>query len=291
MHRLLAAIKHRANLSYILLSATALSCLCIHSMPSKAADVTLSSDISYVNMSKYTQVLLPTSNTIAFALDPQGLSSMTTNSADTDTVTGSAGKIVSRGEVSIVNYSYYPLKAKVSLYITDTGDASLVNTVSGINSDTEKKICLTVTPSSTQTAVSTRSSNLVTGTKSLGYTPSDIQIPVMGTAPSNADNISFVLSGADYDLSKEENNSGDITFKAERDLAGDYGTATFKIGGAINKNADWSRYIGKNADTIKLNAVFSYDTITYSEYSEITNTANSQIKSGTYNMLIDATSK
>lgn len=289
MHRVLAAIKHRANLSCMILSATALSCLCLHSIPSEAADVTLTSDISYVNMSKYTQVLLPTSSTIAFALDPQGLSSMTANSADTDAVSDSAGKIVSRGEVNIVNYSYYPLKARVSLYITDTGDASLVNTTSGINSDTEKKLCLTVTPSSTRTSVFTNNSNLITGTKALGYTASDIQIPVIGTNPFNADKIAFVLSGADYDLSKEENNGGDITFRAERDLAGDYGTATFKIGGAINKNADWSHYIGKNADTIKLNAVFSYDIITNSEYSEITDTANSRIKSGTYNMLVDGT--
>lgn len=269
--------------SCILLSATALSCLCIHNIQSTAAEITLDSDMSYVDMSKYTQVLLPTSSTIAFALDPQGLSSMSSDSVNADSVAASAGRIVSRGEVNIVNYSYYPLKAKVSLYITDTGQSSFVNSSSDIDSDTEQKICLTVTPSSTKTTVLTDSRNIITGT--VGYTASDSQIPVIGSTPSDANSILFVLPGADYDLSKEENKSGDILYNAERDLAGDYGTATFKIGGQINKNADWSQYIGKNAQQIKLNAVFSYETINSDEYSELTDIENNKILPGTYNMI------
>ena len=269
--------------SYVLLSATAFSCLCMNNMSSSAAEITLVSDTSYVDMSKYTQVLLPTSSTIAFALDPQGLSSMSSDSVNTDIVAESAGRIVSNGEVNIVNYSYYPLTAKVSLYVTDTGQSDFIDNSSGVNSGTDNKICLTITPSSTKTEVLADSQNTII--KTIGYTSSDIQIPVTGKTSSAANTVVFALPGADYNLSKDENKSGDITYNAERNLSGDYGTATFKIGGTINKNADWSEYIGKNAKNIKLNAVFSYDTITNEDYSELTNIEDGQILPGTYNMI------
>lgn len=286
MHRTIHCAKFRKLFPCMLISTAVLSGLWAHNLRSTAAEITLVSDMNYVDMSKYTQVLLPTSSTIAFALDPQGLSAMSSDSVDTDSVAASAGTIVSHGEVNIVNYSYYPLTAKVSLYITDTGQANFVDTPSKINSDTEQRICLTVTPSSTKTTVLADSHNTITRT--IGYTASEIQIPITGSTASDASSILFALPGADYDLSKEENKNGDIAFNAERDLAGDYGTATFKIGGLINKNADWSAYIGKNAKSIKLNAVFSYDTITNEDYAELTDMENSRILSGTYNMIRSA---
>lgn len=288
MHQSMNFAKFKKIFPCMLIPAAVLSGLCTHNLRSAAAEITLVSDMSYVDMSKYTQVLLPTSSTIAFALDPQGLSSMSSDSVNTDSVAASAGTIVSPGEVNIVNYSYYPLTAKVSLYITDTGQSSFVDSPADINADTEHKICLTITPSSTKTTVLADSQNVITGT--MGYTASDIQIPVTGSNASAATSILFALPGADYDLSKEENKNGDIAYSAERDLSGGYGTATFKIGGLINKNADWSAYIGKNAKSIKLNAVFSYDTITNDDYAQLTDIENSQILPGTYNM-INSTSK
>ena len=275
-------------ISGLLISATAVSFFNTENIQSKAAEVTLTSDMNYVDMTKYTQVLLPTRSTLAFALDPQGLSSMNGNSTSTDRISASAGKIVSNGEVSIVNYSYYPLEAKVSLYITDTGQANFVDTDTDVDFDTEKNICLTATPSSSKTTITTNSNNVITDTD--GYTASDQNIAITGNAPESASSIVFALSGADYNLDKSSDSDGNIAYSAERDLIGDYDVATFKIGGAINTQADWSSYIGRNAKSIKLNAVFSYKIITNEKYTYLTDSQSSHIQPGTYNVIADTDS-
>lgn len=281
MHQINGNIK--TIISYLLVSTTAVSLFCVKDIQSEAAEVTLTSDTSYVDMTKYTQVLLPTSGTLAFALDPQGLSHMSGNSTDTDRLSASAGKIVSNGEVSVVNYSYYPLEAKVSFYITDTGQSNFMDTTDDIDFDTEKNMCLTVTPSSTKTTIKTNSNNIITDTD--GYTASNQDIAITGNTPASANSIVFALSGADYNLDKSSDSDGNIAYSAERNLVGDYDVATFKIGGFINTQADWSSYIGRNAKTIKLNAVFSYNIITNEEYTYLTDSQSSHIQPGTYNMV------
>lgn len=286
MHQINGHIK--TIVSYLLISSTALSFFGAKSIQSNAAEVTLTSDTNYVDMTKYTQVLLPTRSTLAFALDPQGLSAMSGNSTSTDRVSASAGKIVSNGEVSIVNYSYYPLEAKVSFYITDTGQSNFMNTAANIDLDTEKNICLTATPSSTKTTVTTNNNNTIIDTD--GYTASDLDIAITGNTPESANSIVFALSGADYNLDKSSDSDGNIAYSAERNLIGDYDVATFKIGGFINTQADWSSYIGRNSKSITLNAVFSYNIITNEEYTYLTDSQSSHIQPGTYNMLTDADS-
>lgn len=270
--------------SYLFIPITVVSFFGAENMQSKAAEITLTSDTNYVDMTKYTQVLLPTHNTLAFTLDPQGLSSMSGNNANSDSIMTSAGKIVSDGEASIVNYSYYPIVAKVSFYITDNGQSNFLDTAADIDFDTTKNIYLTVTPSSTKTTVTTNN-NVITDTD--GYTPSEQNIAITGNSPYNVNSIMFVLAGADYNLNKSSDSDGNITYSAKRNITGDYDVATFKIGGLINSNADWSSYIGKNAKSIKLNAVFSYKIITNEEYVYLTENQNSHIQSGTYNMLMD----
>lgn len=286
MHKINVHIK--TIISYLLISTTAVSFFCAKNIQSEAAEVTLTSDTNYVDMTKYTQVLLPTRKTLAFALDPQGLSTMSDSRTSTDRTSASAGRIVSNGEVSIVNYSYYPLEAKVSFYITDTGKSNFLDTAADIDFDTEKNICLTVTPSSTKTTVTTNSNNAITDTD--GYTASDQNIAITGSTSASANSIVFALSGADYNLDKSSDSDGNIAYSAERDLIGDYDVATFKIGGFINTQADWSSYIGRNAKSIKLNAVFSYNIITNEEYTYLTDSQSSHIQPGTYNMLADADS-
>lgn len=257
------------------------------SIPVSAADTTITGDgeMNYVDMSKFQQVLLPTAGTMQFALDPQGLSTMATDTVSTKDLVADAGKIVSNGEVSIANYGYYPVKATVKLYVTDTGKSTLVSSPSEVDSDTTRKVCLTVTPSSAETTITADADGKVSATA--GYAAGSEEIVINQTAVASAKSMVYALSGAAYNF-KKDSSSGKDVYTAERDTTGKYGAASFKIGGAINKNADWADYIAaKSPKTLKLNAVFSYTSITEEEYAHLTDTTDGFVQTGTYNMIKD----
>lgn len=263
-------------------------------LPVQAADVTVSQEgeMNYVDMSKYTKVLLPTSSTMSFALDPQGLSTMSGATAEAKDLEAAAGNIVSNGEVSVVNYGYYPIKVTTKFFVTDTGKSVLVENENDINSDTTRKVYLTVTPSSAKTTVTTADTtdpkgNTVTNiTGTTGYAASSESIAITGAAPAAAKGMVFALSGAEYEFTKTTNSTtGKDEYAAALKSGGEYGAASFKIGGKINKNADWAAYIGNAAKALKLNAVFSYQTMTNDEYEFLTNATDGLVQGGTYNMV------
>lgn len=240
--------------------------------------------MNYVDMSKYTQVLLPTSSTMSFALDPQGLSTITGTSADAKDLAAAAGNIVSNGEVSVANYGYYPIKVRANFYVTDNGASTFVNNAADVEADTSKKVYLTVTPSSTKTTV-TDDGTAITGTA--GYTAASESLSITGKAVADAQCMVYALSGAEYEFTKTDGDDGKVTYAAQRKSGGDYGAAAFKIGGKINKNADWAAYTGATPKTLKLNAVFSYSTMTNDEYAYLTKADGGFVKSGTYNQVMD----
>lgn len=246
--------------------------------------------MNYVDMSKYTQVLLPTSKTMAFALDPQGLSTMTGATADASTLAAAAGNIVSSGEVSVVNYGYYPLKVRANFYVTDTGKSIFVDKESDVDVDTAQNVYLTITPSSAKTTVTTETdatTSAVTITGTTGYTPAGESLAVTGIAAASAQGMVYVLRGADYEFTKDTVDGKDV-YAAQLKTGGEYGAATFKIGGKLNKNANWAAYIdGKAPKTLKLNAVFSYTTMTEAEYEYLTAATDGFIEPGTYNKVVD----
>ena len=245
--------------------------------------VTVTGDVNYVDMSSYAQVILPTTTTLQFALDPQGLSAMTGASATAADLAADAGKIVSAGEASIVNWGYYPIKASAKFYVTDNGGSEFVDTADGIDADTSKKIHLTATPSqsSTTVAVATDSDDKVTGVTTSGYTAASEGVAITSKAAGTANGMVFALEGAEYTFAKDD--SGDKpVYTAERNPSGTCGVATFKIGGELNKNADWSAYSTAKPKTLKLNAVFSFTTITP---DALTYYMSSFKQDGTYNMI------
>lgn len=240
--------------------------------------------MNYVDMSQYTQVLLPTSGTMAFALDPQGLSTMTGNSADAKDLEAAAGNIVSNGEVSVANYGYYPIKVRANFYVTDSGTSTFVDNEASVESDTSKRIYLTITPSSAKTTV-TEDGTGVTGTE--GYAAASEGIAVTGKTAETAQGMVYALAGAEYEFTKTTGDDGKDVYAAQRKVSGEYGAAAFKIGGKINKNADWAAYTGTTPKTLKLKAVFSFTTMTNDEYAYLTNADTGFIKDGTYNQIKD----
>lgn len=264
-------------------------------LPVQAAETTVSSsgEMNYVDMTAYTKVLLPTSSTMSFALDPQGLSTMSDATADAKDLSAAAGNIVSNGEVSVVNYGYYPIKVTTKFFVTDTGKSTLVENESEVDADTTRKVYLTVTPSQSKTTVTTEDTtdakgNTITNIATTeGYTASSESVAINGATAATAKGMVFALQGAEYEFTKTtDDTTGKDTYAAALKSGGDAGVASFKIGGKINKNADWAAYIAAKAPkTIKLNAVFSYETMTDDEYAYITDSANNLIQAGTYNMI------
>ena len=245
--------------------------------------VTVTGDVNYVDMSTYTQVILPTTKTLQFALDPQGLSAMTGDSATASDLAASAGKISSVGEASIINWGYYPIKASAKFYVTDNGGSEFVDTAAGIDADTSKKIHLTATPSSAATTVTTTNDaeGKIEDITTTGYTAAAEGVSITSKAAGTANGMVFALEGAEYTFKKDTVDGKDV-YSAERNTSGTYGVGSFKIGGELNKNADWSAYSAKSPKTLKLNAVFSFTTITP---DALTYYKTSFIEPGTYNMI------
>lgn len=245
--------------------------------------VTVTGDVNYVDMSTLTQVVLPTTKTLQFALDPQGLSAISGTSASAADLAASAGKIVSNGEASIINWGYYPIKASAKFYVTDNGGSEFVDTAAGIDADTSKKIHLTVTPSSAATTVTTTNDadGKIEDITTAGYAAAAEGVAITSKAAGTANGMVFALEGAEYTFKKDTVDGKDV-YSAERNTSGTYGVGSFKIGGELNKNADWSAYSAKSPKTLKLNAVFSFTTITP---DALTYYKTSFIEPGTYNMI------
>lgn len=245
--------------------------------------VTVTGDVNYVDMSTYTQVILPTTKTLQFALDPQGLSAMSGTSATAADLAAGAGKIVSNGEASIINWGYYPIKASAKFYVTDNGGSEFVDTAAGIDADTSKKIYLTATPSSAATTVTTTNDadGKIEDITTAGYAAAAEGVAITSKAAASANGMVFALEGAEYTFTKDTVDGKDV-YSAERNASGTYGVASFKIGGELNKNADWSAYSTAKPKTLKLNAVFSFTTITPDALAYY---KASFIEPGTFNMI------
>ena len=276
----------------------------IGSIPASAATgdtiLTGEGDVSYVDLTGAYQVLVPTAETLKFALDPQGLNAMEGTSQNVDEALEgeNAGAIVSNladaTGVGIANYGYYPVKATVKLYVTDTGASTLVDTDTDINQGTARKIYLTVTPNKSDAAptVTTPDSGNIGDAKevaSVAWDDSEKPIAITANAVKSPQTMVFALNGAKYNFVKETVEGKD-TFKAVFDSAATDNeniAASFRIGGKVNKNADWSVYQGAKGKKLSLGAVFSFTSITKAEYTYLTADATKKIVEDTNNLIAD----
>jgi hypothetical protein len=218
--------------------------------PTGSQTVTGDGDVNYLD-TKIFAVGLPTSASLDFVLDPQGLTEIEDGeSAALADLQG--GKIIPSAPAVIVNNSSVKTKVTVTLKgITaagsgaNTATATFVpwgtddaSTIASVNTGTNNNVLLYATPSRTNRT--NDSDPFVPAGK--GYILStDEQV------------LNFILDPADYTV---KNTSGNYTALA--DAGTGHGTGVL-IGGYVNKNADWSHFkASTNPSTVSVHAVFSY---------------------------------
>ena len=204
------------------------------------ADVSIGGDVNYVDKEIY-KVTLPTSEGMAFTLDPQGLASLDDGgeyNAD------EAGKINGVGTMIAKNESSVNVTLSAKFYIVDTAEtkASLVDSISD---QTANEIAMAITTTDTENET----------------------INVIASDTDAAVATEFEMAAATYTFVKTDD---DYAYVLTPDTGS---TVEMTIGGNIAKEADWSAYTGEDAATITLHAVFEFtneedDVITPEEEEE-----------------------
>lgn len=207
-----------------LIALAATATLAMSSMTAFASELEIGGDLDYVNTTIY-NLTLPTSESLAFKLDPQGLTSLDAGKYDSS----KAGLITSETPMTAINKSSVDVKLSATFYIVDSSDKVALK--SSISDEKANEIALTVTADDTTNTV----------------------INVTEKTKDDATAKDFAMTKATYNFAKDAN--GDYTYELD-DSTGS--TLNLTIGGNIAKEADWSAYTGDDAATITLHAVFKF---------------------------------
>jgi hypothetical protein len=196
--------------------------------------------VDYVKTTVY-NVGLPTTTAITLTVDPQGLSTMADDSSATAAdLADAAGKITCTSIVPVTNAGSVPVKVSVTMGIT--GNATVKDKIEDVDADNVANVLMYAVPS----AVDTENED--------GYQASNTGI-VLGASTQSDTTIGFVLPAADYVFKKDA--SGASTY--ERDETKSVHGTALKFEGLVNKNADWSDYVGANpSNNIGLTAKFTF---------------------------------
>ena len=110
--------------------------------------------VNYVDPYGVITVVAPTSASVGFTLDPQGLADIEGVGTWTP---GSGGNILPQAVGIIVNKSAGPVKAEIAFALTDDADVpvTLVDTATGIDTGTDKNMFLTITPADDKVVAAT----------------------------------------------------------------------------------------------------------------------------------------
>ncbi|MCM1112014.1 MAG: hypothetical protein NC399_02040 [Muribaculum sp.] len=189
------------------------------------------------------QVTLPTGGDFGVILDPEGLLSL---SEEGEYDSSWAGKIhtVRNGGALFVNRSSFPVLVKVGISVeqdrngTPT-DIALLSEDTCVDDDVWPQMYLTVIPG----AAKIRSME--------DFVPSDLGIPILANGNRELTTFSFLLDGADYELDEE---TGEYVLVEDEE---NYDSASFIFGGRVNKNADWSPYVGANKKSFIIRTVYT----------------------------------
>ena len=248
----------------------------------KTGNLTVEGDTTYVDTTIY-KVTLPTSSSLNFTLDPEGLvgffaddanaSATTAENADLSTY---KGKIVGSGSEVIVNESSVPIQLTCKYYLTNADGISVEATKDNW-SDSEKMILLE--------AVAAKKSVVDAGS----YTPTAMATPAVDAStsvvaissvnPAEPSTIAFALAAAPYEFKKADDGSFTYVPKDGATLD-DTQHAVVSLAGFVSSDADWAALAEAQAGSkLTLNCVYSIKGLTQID----TGAANAE------NVVIDAT--
>lgn len=236
-------MKTKKFLSFVLATAMVLGSVMTASATGGTAEdttgttVTGKGDVEYVDTKVYS-VTLPTTDTLALTVDPQGLTGMIGTEATLEELDEYAGKVFMKSKPVISNRG--SVTAKVTAELKLTGDATPVDSVEAVTSDEANNIFLCAVPSKVD--VSGNAANYVASETEIALTTSGVTVD-------------FILPGADYQVVS----SGDAyDYKLVDPADPGHGTA-LDFTGWVNKNADWSKYTGTSPEKqIGMTAKFTF---------------------------------
>lgn len=189
------------------------------------------------------QVTLPTSSDFKIFLDPEGLWSIYETGEYDDSWAGKV-HMADDGAILFVNQSSFPVRIDVGMSIEQDvkGTPSTITLLEdqSIVDDSEwPQMYLTAVPGSVKINDMSR------------FEPSDKKIPILSNENEPMTTISFLLNAADYVFDEE---TGTYRLAEGED---NYDSASFILDGKVNKNADWSAYVGRDKEDLFVHAVFT----------------------------------
>ncbi len=189
------------------------------------------------------QVTLPTGNDLGIILDPEGLMSIS-EKGEYDSSWAGMIHMTEDGGALFVNRSSFPVRIRVGIAIEQDAKGT-PSTIALLESDDYvdeggwPQMYLTATPGASKIQSMSE------------FTASDTEIPILAEKDHEMTTFSFLLQAADYVLNED---TGEYMLA---DYADNYDSASFVLGGRVNRNADWSAYVGENRERVIIHAVYT----------------------------------
>lgn len=231
----------------------------------KTGNLTVEGDTTYVDTTIY-KVTLPTSSSLNFTLDPEGLVGFFADTANASATTAEnadlttyKGKIVGSGSETVVNESSVPIQLTCKYYLTNA-DGITVAANKDSWDDSQNMILLE--------AVAAKKSDADT----TGYVPTALATPAVDTTnsviaissvdPAAPSSIAFALAAAPYEFKKGDDGSFTYVPKDGATLD-DTQHAVVSLAGFVSSDADWAALSeAQTGSKLTLNCVYSIKGLT-----------------------------
>lgn len=237
-----------ATVLAMVLASTGIASVAATTTSTGSTSGSVTGDSTYVDTVRY-KVTLPTSASLDFNVDPEGLfgyflANPSATAVDQTDLTGFAGQVVSTNYATVKNQSSVPIIVTCDFNVTTTADVTLVdfNGGSGTVDDEANELALAVLPCVSGSAIAA-----VTGSAT----------SVISTDPAAPNSMDFGLLPADYEFTTD-GSAYDYVQKAPGSGVTTETEAYFRIGGIVSKLADWSA-IAQSGNEVNLSCVFSYE--------------------------------
>lgn len=203
-----------------------------------ATNITITGDATINDFDKTPiyKVTLPTNNSLDFIVDPHGLVNLASGeSAEVDITATGEGAIISNGVAFIKNESSEDIVVTTTFTVNAPG-VTLMDEDDAIAVDDEMNMLLVAVPSATKPL--NEDDYVATGKA--------IALEASTTAEFKLNKASYVVT----------NENGAFKYEIDDTKENNFDATAFKIGGKVNKQADWNSV---TASAVSINAVFAFD--------------------------------
>lgn len=237
------------------LLATAMAAvMAVTMIPASAKADTIEGGSVYIDTEVY-NVVLPTTATMKFYLDPQGLTSM---DEDGNIADDKKGQIVANtASMSAINKSSVPVGLEMSYAVTG-GGISVKNDATSVD-DTGNDVAVSVT-ADMGTQYTTGGVWDTTGTVDITSPGAITATPTFAGTTGAPEEVTYIMGAADYDIEYNGKTDEDKFDSSKYSYVYEAGTGSeikLMIGGACSKDGDWSG-LPEETNKLRLEAIFKF---------------------------------